>query len=234
MTAIDFIRALKARYAPPSWAFLTEVGNGTGVNCRRHADAVAMGVWPSRGLELYGFEVKVSRSDWKRELENPIKAEEICRFMDRWFIVANPGVVADGELPPTWGLLVPAKDGLRAVTPAPALQPEPISRGFLAALLRKSCEQTVDADKLNEATAAGHKAGLESGREEGKWAREELAELRKTVQAFENASGVRLTGYSDGKHIGEAVRQVLSGFDPMDQIRYLHQRLGKILEEKGA
>jgi len=32
-----------------------------------------MDLWPSGGLEIHGHEVKVSRSDWLRELKEPEK-----------------------------------------------------------------------------------------------------------------------------------------------------------------
>ena len=33
----------------------------------RYADAIAMNLWPSRGLAVHGFEIKISRGDWQRE-----------------------------------------------------------------------------------------------------------------------------------------------------------------------
>jgi hypothetical protein len=58
---------LAARYCAPAWAIFYEVANATGANGSRYADAVAMSLYPSRGLELHGFEVKKSRWDWVRE-----------------------------------------------------------------------------------------------------------------------------------------------------------------------
>ena len=45
-------------------------------------DAVIMSLWPSRGLELHGVEIKVSRADWKREAADPAKAEAIAAYCD--------------------------------------------------------------------------------------------------------------------------------------------------------
>lgn len=95
----DIKAAMRARYCAPEWALMFEVGDGTGVNQRRWADAVAMNLWPSRGMEVNGFEIKVSRSDWQRELKNPAKAESVQQYCDRWWIVTAPGIVKDGELP---------------------------------------------------------------------------------------------------------------------------------------
>jgi len=97
LTEAKLIVLLKERFAAPEFAFLPHVRNGTGYarGTTRTADALAMSLWPSRGLELYGFEIKSERRDWLRERENPEKAEEICRFCDRWWVVAG---VAEGGL----------------------------------------------------------------------------------------------------------------------------------------
>lgn len=60
-------------------AFLAHVRNAAGFDANRTFDAVAVNLWPSRGLSIHVYEVKVSRSDWKRELAKPAKAEDACR-----------------------------------------------------------------------------------------------------------------------------------------------------------
>ncbi len=62
-----------------------------------------MNLYPSRGLEINGFEVKGSRQDWIKELKSPEKSAPVQRFCDRWWIVAPAGIIQPGELPPTWG-----------------------------------------------------------------------------------------------------------------------------------
>lgn len=143
--ANEVTEALRARFAPPAWAFLTNVSNGTGSRANRWADAIAMSVWPSRGLDIHGFEVKISRKDFLRELKDPQKAEEIARFCDYWWIaVGDPEIVKTGELPSAWGLLVPmkTKDGvtMRIVVEASKRKAAAVDRTFLASLLRRSSE----------------------------------------------------------------------------------------------
>ena len=108
--------ALRDRYKPPEYAFLEEVRNDAGFDASRSCDAIAMSLWPSRGLDLQGFEIKASRSDWLRELKDPAKAEAVCKFCDFWWLaVGDAGIVLDGELPVSWGLLVPRGDKLVVV-----------------------------------------------------------------------------------------------------------------------
>ena len=130
---------LRARYPSPEWAFLEEVAPSTGGGTR-YADAVAVGLWASRGHAVHGFEIKVSRSDWLRELKDPSKAEPVCRYCDFWWIVAPKGVVKDGELPIKWGLLELRATNLTQIVAAPRLEPQPIGRAFFASLMRRGLE----------------------------------------------------------------------------------------------
>ena len=141
MRSEDVRKALARRFAAPEYAIFYEVGDATGARQHRWADAVAMSLWPSRGLELHGFEIKVSRSDWLSEMRNPAKAEPIARYMNRWWVVTPPGIVKADELPPTWGLYEVKGNGLARVTDAPVLSPVPIEPPFLAALLRRAHEK---------------------------------------------------------------------------------------------
>lgn len=66
LKASDIRGGMAKRWRSPEWAIMWEVGEGTGAASGRYADAVMMSLWPSRGLELHGVEIKVSKSDWKR------------------------------------------------------------------------------------------------------------------------------------------------------------------------
>lgn len=204
--------ALRLRFCPPAWAFLEEVGNGTGASCRRHADAVAMSLWPSRGLELHGVEIKVSRADWLSELRNPEKADEIAKYCDRWWLaVGSAEIVRPGELPASWGLLV--LDGTRIVckTEAPKLEVAPLDLKFFAALLRKVHEAQVRVQA--EARAEGFERGQSLGPVEHQAERQALRALvdntQKSIADFERESGLKIDTWNAGD-IGNAVRKFMS------------------------
>jgi hypothetical protein len=232
-TAQDMLKLLRAKYPPDAYAFLTEVGNSTGFGCRRHCDALVMSLWPSRGLEIIGIEVKVRRSDWLKELATPEKAEEIARYCDRWYLaVGDENIVQEGELPKGWGLIVPkADDTLRIKTEAKLTEPEPQpDRAFLAAILRQVQNQV------------GEEAAFQRGRIEGKkesddyhknhnWAEQELQQLKKDLAAFEKASGVSIKeGWHTPEKVGEAVRMVLNGQHTriQESLETLHAKTLKI------
>lgn len=84
----------------------------------------------------HGHEVKVSRSDWLRELADPGKAETFNQYMHYWWLVATPGVVKD-DLPEDWGLMVLHASGrLVKVVDAPLTVPERMPEDLHGALLR--------------------------------------------------------------------------------------------------
>jgi hypothetical protein len=144
---------VRKRFDAPEWACMLEVAPSTGGGTR-YADAVAVNLWSSRGHAVIGMEIKVSRSDWLRELKKPEKAEtSVYRFCDKWYLVAPKGVVKDGELPQTWGLLELRATGLVEVVTAPKLEPVPVTKGFFASLLRRSYEgiETLAAQRSYEA-----------------------------------------------------------------------------------
>lgn len=142
--------ALQKRYPYPGWALLEEVRDAAGYDATRSADALAMSLWKSRGLELHGFEIKVSRSDWLREKGSPEKAESISRYCDRWWlVVSDESIVKDGEVPPAWGLLVlhraSGRIHLKTVKEAPQNPAvTPMSRTFLATILKRSMDDRLE------------------------------------------------------------------------------------------
>jgi len=211
-TAADVRAALRVRFAAPAFALFEEVGNSTGFRTNRHADAVAVGIWPSRGYTIEGVEIKVSRSDWLSELKKPEKADEIAKYCDRWWIaVGDDSIVKAGELPPTWGLLMLRGDKLVQSTQAPMLKPEPAPRSFLAAILRRAHEGI--QRQRTEAKAEGIAIGEARGPEEhaAKLARkdEEIGYLKEAISAFEEASGLKINRWDAGC-LGEAVKELMA------------------------
>lgn len=151
--------ALRDRHCAPEWAYFEEMRNGTGYSraVTRTADALAFSLYPSRGLELHGFEVKTHRSDWLREKKDPEKAEEIARFCKCWWLATTEGVVKDvGEVPPGWGWLELVGKKLITRRTAPAREAKLLDLPMIAAILRRSADQnnaeraTAIAEHVNE------------------------------------------------------------------------------------
>lgn len=219
----EIIAALADKYKAPEYALLTEVRNRTGYGGQvRSADAMAMSLYPSRGLELHGFEVKASRADWTKELSQPDKAEAICQFCDRWWIVVgDAAIIKPGELPPTWGLLVPRGDKLVVQVEAPKLVAQPFTRAFLAGLMRNLSESSVSREELGAMYDRGVKAGyraaeqkcadeVDRAKRSVKQATEHYNGLQKRVSDFERDSGLQITHWQYG-NVGPAVRALING-----------------------
>ena len=147
-TSADIRALLRKRYQHPEWALCFEVANATGAGARRYADAVAMNLFPSRGLAIHGFEIKVSKSDFTNEIANPEKSVAVQQYCDHWWIVAPASAVDETLLPKTWGWLRVDKDKLVTVKQAPDLEAKDVTRSFMAALVRRANE--VDAGEVTK------------------------------------------------------------------------------------
>jgi len=215
VTTAKLHAALAKRYNAPEWGLIHEVSNSTGYASKRHADAIAMSLWPSRGLLLHGFEVKATRGDFLRELRAPEKSAPVQKYCDRWWIVAEKGVVEDGELPATWGLLVRYGARLICKREAPELKPEALDRPFLAALFRRLSEAQINwipKGKISEELAEARKEAVEDHKRlnahHENSAAKEAKRIRERIAAFESASGVEIDRWRYGD-IGQAVKTVL-------------------------
>ena len=185
--AEDLIARLHVRYPRERYALLEQVRDGPGYSASRTGDLVAVGLWPSRGCEVGGFEVKVSRADWLRELKAPQKAESLYAFCDRWWLVVPSArdTLRDGELPPTWGCIeAHGKERLHTVVAAPALAPQPMDRWLLAALLKRATAEPLCRARLSEAYAAGNRDGASQASRRG----DDAEELSRQVARFERAA----------------------------------------------
>jgi hypothetical protein len=211
VTATAVKAALEKRYRSPEWSLLFEVGQGTGMAGGRYADAVAMNLFPSRGLRVEGVEIKISRGDWLRELRAPDKSAPIQRYCDHWWIATTPDIVWPGELPPTWGLIELKGGCMRVKVKAPKLDPEPLGRPFLAAMVRRASEKA-DAElrrRVAEATEAARAKIDERVRREVESRSRDLQQLQRIVEEFETASGIIIdNGWRGGTEVGQAVKLV--------------------------
>lgn len=238
LSEIELTHRLAAKYAEKAgngnaYAFIPQVRNAAGFDASRTIDAYVMALWPSRGLTLTAFEIKSSRSDWVRELHKPEKAEAFCRLADFFYLVVSDKVIVHpGELPETWGLMVPHGKGLRVEVEAPALRdlsakPRPLppafGRSFLAALLRAA---TYVAATTPEEIRAAEDRAREREREAvemetGRW-RQRAEGAERVLREFQQTAHVSLGGNWSGSHdpaeVGRALRAVLDGDRQLDRL----------------
>jgi len=230
----DLLKALPLRFPSKEYALLPQVRNCTGFGSTiRTADALAVSLWPSRGIHISGIEIKVSRGDWNRERAMPEKAEELAQYCDFWWIVAPKGVVPVIDVPATWGLLEFDGQKWRAVKAAKQIKPKPLSREFLAAVLRKVAEVSVPISEIEATVEAKVKAIRETISDSAKWVREDLDALNNRIKVFEQASGVRLSERWTLGDVGDAVRQVMTGEHTRveKRLKLLRESAAQILQD---
>lgn len=194
---------------------LEEVRDATGFEAVRSADALAVSMYVSRGLTIDGFEVKVSRADWLKELEQPAKSESWLQHCHRWWLViSDTSLVHEGELPPTWGMLTPGKRGkLEVVVRAPELRPAPLTMERLTALMYAQGKKlAADRDQMRDELWAEIRTRNEE--QESGW-REKCKALQARVDAVEAACGYPIIGSEytwprrTPEQIGKAFRMIV-------------------------
>lgn len=207
--------AIARKFCAPQWATFFEVRDDAGFKASRSADAVSVATWPSMGLAIHGFEVKVSRTDFLREMKQPDKCAPVMRYCDRWWLAIGDESVADvGEVPETWGLLLLQGKRLLTVKEAPKLTPGPLDRGFVAALLRRASEHTVPKSLVHEQVEAAIeervKLAVRHAQIDAGSAGAERDRLREAIKAFSDASGVEIYDLQKRpKETGAAVRALM-------------------------
>lgn len=232
---------LRKRFAAPEWSLMEEVAPSTGGGTR-YADAVAVNLWKSRGYSIVGFEIKVSRGDWQRELKKPDKAESsVFQFCDRWYIVAPAGVIKDGELPPTWGHLEVHPSKLVERVAAPKLDPAPVDRAFFASLMRRGYETLDAVSMLKQRQAIDEaKAEVEARvQKEIDMRTRDYQRLQKAIAEWEAATGLKFNPYAGPPIDVIKLAQALSDLqgwrnaEPLSRLNELAGELRKAAEIVG-
>lgn len=241
--------AMKAKFSSDAYALVFEVPNATGFAKSRSCDAMAVSLWPSRGLDVHGFEFKASRSDWLRELKEPAKAEAFHQYCDFWWLVTEDSKVCDPkELPKGWGLMTLTKNGdaLRTVTQAERLTPKPWDRAFVAAFARGTTKENMKAseqemrDAIWKEVQKREKQWEETNGTLLKKFQEKYEKLEETVREFERETGIIVGGYNysrspDRRALATAMRVLNLGIhdDVSHSLRSLMQQLSHLLQESG-
>ncbi len=222
MKSSEICAILRERYKQPEWALFFEVANGTGGYAKRHADALAMNMYPSRGLSIIGFEIKVSRGDLNRELANPDKAEAVAQYCDEWYLVVPKGLIREEDMVPVpWGVMECEASNLRITKKAERLDSKPVTREFVAAVLRSAGK--VDEATLREERDKAYRdykqSYAESLTREIERRTKRFEEMQKQIAEFESITGKRINAYTDVENLARNIQLA-------EQIDVLYQRYG--------
>jgi hypothetical protein len=175
--------------------YLTEV---TAPGGNRRADAVHIGLWSSRGAgRIDVCELKTSRSDFRRELDKPEKAEAWWPYSTTFSIVApSEDIAPPEELPPGWGLMVPSpRAGSRRFKTVvkPAEREPQLTIGLLLTLLKNTETTRVNAIRaVSYSLANAHRAELDKLRREKSTADPESRQRLELLDRLETMMRMRL------------------------------------------
>lgn len=239
----EIIERLAKKFSSPQYGFITQFKNGTGYASDRTADAIAMSLWPSRGLHIYGFEVKSSRNDWLTEMKNPEKADAIARYCHYWYlVVGNKNIVKDDELPKTWGLIVPFGNGLKIEKEA-ILNDKALAFNdlMIAGLFRNISDHCVPKELVEIQIDNRVNSTLENWKVQVEDSRREIKELKDIINDFNLKTDLQISQWDKegNKELIEAVKIALEGNDKIEKIKVklnemknVGDRIGKFIKDE--
>lgn len=149
------------------YALAEEVGDRTGYQHRR-LDMVVVNVFRSNGYSLEGIEIKVSKADLRRELQDSSKHNIFFDDLDYYSLAAPSDIIDKDLIPKHWGIYAAKfKDGewtLRTVRKPCSLHDigsPGISRPFFACLARALSCQSPTEKMLHSERQKGIQEGIE-------------------------------------------------------------------------
>lgn len=105
ISADSICALLRGRFKAGQCVCAAEVGNATGWS-KRYIDFMAFHCYDSENYMIEAFEIKIAKSDLKRELEDPSKHNVFFDDIDKFWIVAPDFVLDDMDIiPPKWGVM---------------------------------------------------------------------------------------------------------------------------------
>ena len=144
----EVMHRLKMSHDPQKWAFFEElrIGTGFGKDSEQRLDAWAIHYHPSKRNVSICYEVKVSKSDFKKEITTPIKRRAGLRLSNEFYFVTPKGLCKIEDIPLECGLIeVDDKGVMETIIAAPFRDVHPPTWLFVASISRR-----MDKPRLEE------------------------------------------------------------------------------------
>ncbi len=243
VTTADLMGLLRAKYERGRYALLFDVPDAVSTDQRRRIDAIAVDCWRSGGRTIEGFELKISRGDWLREMKQVDKADPFVALCDRFWLVTGDSKIAKlEEIPACWGWMAATKGGLRVQRPATPLPGSGanIPRAFLIGVLRKLQDALVESPDVRvhiktqlRSTEASVQSRVDIATMRLK---HDLERLQAKVREFEEASGIKIEHQWGLGQVGEIVGQLKrlgfgSGLDAVPNLLTGHANALRLMLE---
>lgn len=137
MTAAHIDGLLHERHGTEVWVYLSELRNETGfASNQRTIDGFALHTYPSQ-FEAIAYEIKVSRADFQRDLQDVTKRRPFVEASTSFYYVTPVGLVKPHEVPEECGLMEARPGSLLVIKPAPCRTLTSFPHLFVAAMLRR-------------------------------------------------------------------------------------------------
>jgi hypothetical protein len=112
LTSKKILEGLQETYRPP-WIAIPELRMGTGFKGGRHKDGdverkidlFVFNPYESGKLARAAFEIKVSKSDFYKEISDPLKRRSAFRFSNQFYFVTPKDLISPDKIPEDCGLL---------------------------------------------------------------------------------------------------------------------------------
>ena len=216
MQTYEVRAALRNRYNDSRrYAIAEEVGLTTGFSHRR-LDMIVLDCYYSNGFRIDGFEIKVSTSDLRRELEDPEKHIAFFDVIDYYTIAAPKGVVDPvmDIIPKKWGVLIINEDGTTRFKRKPlALEDrkadKDVPRGFLASITRNIQGHQPSAMELEKEYKRGIEEGKDAAERNYNYREQRLKSEFAKIEAYDKLTS-RLRIWSSDS---DSIEEILDEFE---------------------
>jgi hypothetical protein len=112
MKAVDIVALLKKKYKHEvGWLFITELRRSPGWIEERTIDVFVLHQWPSEGFKRIAYEIKISNSDFKREIKQPQKRKSFRDLSNEFYFIAPEGIIDPDKVPTDCGLIEVTPEG---------------------------------------------------------------------------------------------------------------------------
>ena len=142
--------ALRVLHPPEAWGFFTEMANALWIDSYRRFDVYAVAYWKSLKYERRVYEIKISRGDWRREMNEPRKRMEALAKSNTFYFAAPKGMIRLDELPEECGLIEVDGDRARIRRKAPWRECEQPGWNFFLTIARRASQAEARMEKIEK------------------------------------------------------------------------------------
>lgn len=217
--------------------------NGTSL-----CDMFCFSLWQSGGHKRIGIEIKVSKADLKKELENFSKSNVWFSYTNKWFLAIPDTLSLEGfDIPDSWGIITVGLTSKRARVAKEAEYRECLlDEGLMASIVLKMQLSSIDINEHRKIISDTREHITKYEREKYKQEngelslkdKEEFERLKEIFDIFRDKTGLWINKYDDLEKIkryANLIKTLLDGwqsvYERINDATKTHKDIVKKLEE---